>query len=47
LIVAISFMTGVLMATIGIVALYIGRIFEETKTRPVFIIAESTATELD
>ena len=47
LIVAISFMTGVLMATIGIVALYIGRIFEETKTRPIYIVAESTTMELD
>ncbi len=44
LIVAISFMTGVLMATIGIVALYIGRIFEETKHRPLFVISEISDT---
>lgn len=47
LIVAISFMTGVLMATIGIVALYIGRIFEETKSRPLYFIASSTDATRD
>jgi dolichol-phosphate mannosyltransferase len=47
LIVAISFMTGVLMATIGIVALYVGRIFEETKSRPLYFIASSTDVTRD
>lgn len=38
LMVAITLSTGLLMATIGIVGLYVGRIFQETKSRPVFIL---------
>lgn len=34
------FLSGLIMANLGIVGLYIGRIFDETKSRPLFIIKE-------
>jgi glycosyltransferase involved in cell wall biosynthesis len=42
LMVFMTFTTGIILASIGIVGLYIGRIFEEVKERPKFIIWEDT-----
>jgi dolichol-phosphate mannosyltransferase len=38
LIVAILFSTGLILMSIGITGIYIGKIFEQTKQRPLFII---------
>jgi len=38
--VAIFFMGGLLFANLGILGLYIGKVFDETKQRPLFIIKE-------
>ena len=40
LIVAIFFSTGIILANLGLVGLYIGKIFDETKGRPTFIVSE-------
>ena len=40
--VSITFSTGVLLSSIGVTGLYIGRIFDEVKYRPTFIVWEST-----
>jgi glycosyltransferase involved in cell wall biosynthesis len=38
LVVMISFLSGIQLLTIGILGEYIGRIFNETKNRPTFLI---------
>ena len=38
LIVTLTLSTGLIMSTIGVVGLYVGKIFEEAKGRPVYII---------
>ena len=40
LIVAILFSTGLILMSIGIAGIYIGKIFEQTKERPLYIIDE-------
>ncbi len=40
LIVSIWFLSGIIITTIGMAGLYIGRIFDQTKDRPVYIIQE-------
>ncbi len=40
LIVSIWFLSGVIITTIGVTGIYIGKIFDQTKNRPVFIIDE-------
>ena len=42
LIVTLTLSTGMIMSTIGVVGLYIGKIFEETKGRPIFIVEKIT-----
>jgi dolichol-phosphate mannosyltransferase len=42
IIVALFFFAGLVMTNLGIVGLYIGRIFEETKKKPLYIIKEIT-----
>lgn len=38
LIISILFSTGLILSSIGILGLYIGRIFEQTKNRPLYIV---------
>lgn len=38
LIISIWFLSGVIIAVIGIVGLYVGKIFEQAKNRPIYII---------
>jgi polyisoprenyl-phosphate glycosyltransferase len=38
LIISVWFLGGILLSTLGMVGLYVGRIFEEVKRRPLFII---------
>jgi dolichol-phosphate mannosyltransferase len=33
---------GILMSIVGVVGLYVGRTFDETKSRPVYIIDKQT-----
>lgn len=40
IIVSIWFLSGIIITTIGITGIYIGKIFDQTKDRPVFIIDE-------
>jgi dolichol-phosphate mannosyltransferase len=40
IIVSIWFLSGVIITTIGVAGIYIGKIFDQTKNRPVFIIDE-------
>jgi dolichol-phosphate mannosyltransferase len=40
IIVSIWFLSGVIITTIGVTGIYVGKIFDQTKDRPVFIIDE-------
>jgi dolichol-phosphate mannosyltransferase len=35
---ALSFMSGVLLMNLGVVGVYVGRIYEQTKGRPLYVI---------
>ncbi|MGL2965405.1 glycosyltransferase family 2 protein [Flavobacterium sp. XGLA_31] len=41
IIVSIWFLSGIIITTIGITGIYVGKIFDQTKNRPVFIIDET------
>jgi len=45
LIVSLFFIGGVIIFTIGVTGLYIGKIFEQTKGRPLYIVRENTFQE--
>ncbi len=45
--ISIWFLSGVLISLIGIVGLYIGKMFEKVKGRPLFIISETLNVESD
>jgi len=40
--VSIYFIGGLLFANMGVLGLYIGKIFDETKNRPIYLVQEST-----
>lgn len=40
IIVSIWFLSGIIITTIGVTGIYVGKIFDQTKSRPVFIIDE-------
>lgn len=42
LIVAVCFFSGLIIATIGMVGLYVGKIFDQVKNRPLYIVDEKT-----
>lgn len=42
LIISIWFLSGLIIAVMGMIGIYLGRTFEETKRRPVFIIRKTT-----
>lgn len=46
IIISTMFLSGVTITVVGMVGLYVGRTFEQVKNRPVFIVAETTNTEL-
>jgi polyisoprenyl-phosphate glycosyltransferase len=39
-IVSIYFVAGLLLANLGVIGLYIGKIFEETKARPIYVVKD-------
>jgi glycosyltransferase involved in cell wall biosynthesis len=45
LMVSVYFMSGLLMGSIGIVGLYVGKIFNEVKGRPLYIVSQTTFKE--
>ena len=43
-IVSIYFVGGIILAQMGVLGLYIGYVFDQTKGRPVFIVREEIVT---
>lgn len=43
--VSIYFVAGLILANLGFVGLYIGKIFDETKKRPLYVVDETTFSE--
>ena len=41
-VVLILFCTGTILSSLGVVGLYVGKIFEQSKGRPMFVVAETT-----
>jgi len=41
LIASVWFLSGVLISTLGVIGLYLGKIFEAVKSRPIYIIGKS------
>jgi len=41
LIVSLFFLCGLILISLGVLGLYVGRIFEQVKSRPIFIVGES------
>ncbi len=39
--VSLWFIGGIIMANLGVIGLYLGRIYDETKQRPIYVLAES------
>ena len=44
-IVSLYFLSGLLIANMGIVGLYLGKVFDETKRRPIYIISDTLNVE--
>jgi glycosyltransferase involved in cell wall biosynthesis len=42
LIVSLYFLSGVIISTLGIIGIYLGKVFDEVKRRPLYIIADRT-----
>lgn len=42
LIVSLYFLSGIIIATLGILGVYIGKIFNETKKRPIYVVSKTT-----
>ena len=47
LIVSLYFLSGIIIANLGIIGIYLGKTFDETKKRPLFIIRRTTSDECD
>jgi dolichol-phosphate mannosyltransferase len=45
LMVSLYFLGGLLLSMVGIVGMYIGKVFDEVKNRPLYVIAEITGSE--
>lgn len=39
-VVSIFFVSGLILAKLGLIGLYLGKVFDETKKRPIFVVAE-------
>jgi dolichol-phosphate mannosyltransferase len=47
LIVALTFFSGVLLFFLGVIGEYVGRIYEETKARPQYIVGRTVGIKRD
>lgn len=47
LIMTVTFLSGVLLFFLGVIGEYVGRIYEETKARPIYLIAQIVARRTD
>ncbi|QFS45341.1 glycosyltransferase family 2 protein [Nostoc sphaeroides] len=47
LIVSLYFLGGIIISILGIIGIYLGKTFDETKKRPLYLIKNSTNTNLD
>lgn len=47
LILSLWFIGGILMATIGVVGIYVGKTFAQAKNRPAFIVADMIRVDND
>jgi hypothetical protein len=45
LIVSLYFLGGLLITNMGIVGLYLGKVFDETKRRPIYIVSDTLNVE--
>ena len=45
LVIAIFFLSGIQMLTMGVIGEYIGRISEEVKQRPLYVVRQVTKTQ--
>ena len=45
LIVSIYFIGGVIISILGVIGIYLGKTFDETKKRPLYIVREITFSE--
>jgi len=45
LIVSVYFIGGIIISILGIIGIYLGKTFDETKKRPLYIVAKTTFTE--
>jgi polyisoprenyl-phosphate glycosyltransferase len=45
LIVSLFFLCGLILISLGVLGLYVGRIFEQVKRRPIFVVGESRNTQ--
>ena len=45
LIVSIFFTSGIILIVLGIIGIYLGRIFREVKARPLYVVSESLNIE--
>jgi dolichol-phosphate mannosyltransferase len=43
LIVSIYFLGGIIISILGVMGVYLGKVFEETKRRPLYIIGKVTS----
>ena len=44
---SIYLMGGLILAAVGIVGIYLGNVFNETKNRPIYVVAECRNVESD
>ena len=47
LMVSIYFLSGIIIATLGIIGVYMGKIFDETKKRPLYLVSKKTDNVTD
>jgi dolichol-phosphate mannosyltransferase len=43
LIVSLYFLCGIIISILGVIGIYLGKVFDETKRRPLYLIARTTA----
>jgi dolichol-phosphate mannosyltransferase len=44
-VIAVLILGGVQLVCLGVIGQYLGRVYDETKARPLYVVAEETAAE--